>query len=449
MIFGAIPMTVTTAPANEQEGVDFLVPDAFLPFYPETSTATDTREDKTLRCRSRCDSDDDCDVLPIPRFLFAGQSNMVGYSRGANKTLFEDVVELVNEKFKEPIPHSSNKKSKRKKRIKKKLRKRIFSAKGSTLESSKYMAKLITKMAGNMKKKEASVLYKETILAPHPQNVCSFSRDHANVIIACEKPVSPTACGGGSGYGPELMFSHYLPKLETPYSDTPFGITKVAKGGTRIEQYLKSNDGFLWHSLENNIRVDNGTLEAFVWFQGENNHFGPDGVSTQEEYLAMLIELVGDVRQEIFNAHRDRWGEGGSPTAQFGNYTDVPVVICELGPWIGHGEMYEDEQPGPVILAQREYVADYDPNSVLVNTGTNENPKKRLSKFYHFDAPSILIIGHRIAEVSLTLDRIVFLEQRRRTTPLIDQLYATCLLMLTYSCSFCHCHSLSFLFGME
>jgi len=394
MILGAFPMTVTTAPANEQEGVDFL-PDAFLPFYPETSMATDTKEFETW-CRSSCDSDDDCDAPTLPRFLFAGQSNMVGYSNDANATLFEDIIEIVNEKFKKPIPNSSEEKSKRKKKIKRELKKRIFLAKASTMESSKNMAKLILKMAGSMKKKEDSVLYDETILAPHPQIVCSFNVDDPNTID-CEKPVSPTACGG-RGYGPELMFSHYFPKLETPYSDTPFGITKVAKGGQRIEYFLKSKDGYLWPALENNIRADNGTLEAFVWFQGENNHFGEEGVSTQEEYLAMLIELVDDVRQEIFNAHRDRWGEGGSPTAQFGNYTDVPVVICELGAWIGHGGMYPGPNPGPVILAQREYVANYSSNAVLVNTGTDVNPKKRLSQYYHFDAPSILIIGQRIAE---------------------------------------------------
>jgi hypothetical protein len=40
------------------------------------------------------------------------------------------------------------------------------------------------------------------------------------------------------------------------------------------------------------------------------------------------------------------------------------------------------------------------PNTMLVNTGSNEDPKERLSKFYHLDAPSQLTIGHRIAEVN-------------------------------------------------
>jgi hypothetical protein len=39
------------------------------------------------------------------------------------------------------------------------------------------------------------------------------------------------------------------------------------------------------------------------------------------------------------------------------------------------------------------------PNSILVNTGANDDPKKRLSKFYHYDAASQLVIGDRIAKV--------------------------------------------------
>ena len=45
-----------------------------------------------------------------------------------------------------------------------------------------------------------------------------------------------------------------------------------------------------------------------------------------------------------------------------------------------------------------------DANAILVNTGTNDDPEKRLSGYYHFDAPSIIIIGQRIADVS-SIDR--------------------------------------------
>jgi hypothetical protein len=40
------------------------------------------------------------------------------------------------------------------------------------------------------------------------------------------------------------------------------------------------------------------------------------------------------------------------------------------------------------------------PNTILVNTGSNEDLNKRLSQFYHLDAPTQLTIGHRIAEVN-------------------------------------------------
>ena len=45
-----------------------------------------------------------------------------------------------------------------------------------------------------------------------------------------------------------------------------------------------------------------------------------------------------------------------------------------------------------------------DANAILVNTGTNDDPEKRLSSHYHFDAPSIIIVGKRIAVVS-SIDR--------------------------------------------
>ena len=111
-----------------------------------------------------------------------------------------------------------------------------------------------------------------------------------------------------------------------------------------------------------------------------------------------LKELVRRVRGEIFKAHRSRWGKDGSPTAKWQKRSDVPVVIFELGPWIGNGIAEKrEEAPGSVILAQRQFVEE-DDNAILVNTGTHDNENKRLSRFYHFDAPSQLIIGQRMAD---------------------------------------------------
>ncbi len=359
-------------------------------------------------CRRKCSADPDVDPcknpLPaIPRFLFAGQSNAEGHSDQALEGLFNKTIEIVNGRYRDPLPQSKDENMERRQEIEEKLQLVFNEARDAKEESSNFMAKLINRMAGGQK--NSSLLNNETILMPHPDVVCSFSNPSVNEDIDCERPVSPIegeTCGGGENnkfYGPELMFAHHFRKLDSKYQNTTFGITKVAVGGTKISNWTNdsgSNPNY-WHSLKDNIRADNGTIEAFFWFQGENDHF-PISIP-QQEYFQSLKNLVENVRQEIFKAHRDRWGEGGSPTAQFKSHEDVPVVIFELGPWIAHGILSRrGESPGSVILAQRQFVAE-DPNSILVNTGTNDNTKKRLSGFYHYDAPSHLIIGHRLAEV--------------------------------------------------
>ncbi len=357
-------------------------------------------------CRRKCSADpatDPCDNPPpeLPRFLLAGQSNAEGFSNQALQGLFNQTIQIVNGKFRKPLPSNKDQQVERRQEITEDLRVAFGDARDATEGSSTYMAKLIYRMAG--KNETQSLLNKDTILAPHPDVVCSFSNPQQDEDIDCERPVSPIegeTCGAGStSYGPELTFGHHFRQLDTKYKGLAFGITKVAVGGTQISNWTKNSDTDYnyWFSLQDNIRADKGSLEAFFWFQGENDHFPT--TTPQEEYLESLKNLVDNVRREIFDAHRARWGEEGSPTAQFESHEDVPVVIFELGSWIGNGVTVAREggAPGGVILAQRQFVEE-DPNSILVNTGTNDDEFKRLSSFYHFDAPSQLIIGHRLAE---------------------------------------------------
>ncbi len=358
-------------------------------------------------CRKKCSANPDSDPCEnpapaFPRFLLAGQSNAQGFSEQALNGLFNMTIEIVNGKFQEPLPTNAVERKERKKAIIAELRSAFGEAKGAKKGSSTYMARTIYKLAG--RKKRWSVLNNNTILAPHPNVLCSFSNPKANKTIDCERKISAIdgeTCGGRKNnfYGPELMFAHKFRKLKTKYKKKRFGITKVGVGGTKISAWLQNSgsEPNYWFSLQDNIRADNGTIEAFFWFQGENDHF--ETPTPQDEYFESLKNLVNDVRGELFKAHRARWGEEGSPTARFKSHKHIPVVIFELGPWIGNkiAERQCGESPGSVILAQRQFVAQ-DPNSILVNTGTNEDKFKRLSGFYHFDAPSQLIIGHRLAK---------------------------------------------------
>ena len=359
-------------------------------------------------CRASCSADPDenpCDnKLPvIPRFLLAGQSNAQGFSDQALDKLHIKSISVVREKFKRPLPSTKEQHDQRRIEVTEALIKIIEQGEGASNASAYNEANLMYDMAGN--NKTTSILKWNTINQPHPDVVCSYTRPDQMETIDCERPVSPKVgrtCGGGNHelkwFGPELMFSHHFRNLDTKYKNNTFGITKVAVGGTKIKEFMKGSksDRNFWQSLKDNIIADKGTQEAFFWFQGESDMFP---ATSQEEYHDNLKELVKRVRGEIFKAHKKRWGKEGSPTAKFKKRADVPVVIFELGSWIGNGVSAKKGgvSPGPVILAQRQFVQG-DENAILVNTGTADNEYERLSSYYHFDAPSQLIIGQRMAD---------------------------------------------------
>ena len=334
------------------------------------------------RCRTICSSEglvlaadtlEDCNgtTADIPRFLFAGQSNMVGYSNQAKGGLFNETISSINERW----GKITGRKKKRRKRERKKiiladLTEAFRTSKGTTNSSSEAMADKIWKLAGSKKRK--SVLNNETITVPHPKNVCSFTDpSEGNPPPACEVPISPTSCGFESeNYGLELMFSQEFPKLKnTGYTKKPIGITKVAVGGTLIDQWVKpgtanfpTQEPNYWEYLHEAIYADHGTIEAFVWFQGENDHFNPkpDEETPQAIYLEYLKKLVSDVRHDIYEAYQQKRKRDGIPLEDslFATKEDIPVVIMELGCWIGNGIALRNGgvSPGNIIRAQRQYV---------------------------------------------------------------------------------------------
>mmetsp|Transcript_39030 Transcript_39030/g.43901 ORF Transcript_39030/g.43901 Transcript_39030/m.43901 type:complete len:784 (-) Transcript_39030:103-2454(-) len=437
------------------------------------------------------------------RFLFAGQSNMAGHSEDANATQFIDLVKVINEdRYKISSYSSAGEQQLKKTELIRTMKHIIMGGRNVDWESNvnkeaaQYESKTLYDLAGN--DKAISVLNNETILLAHPSSTCSFTqpdRTSGTFNLNCERPVTSIACGE-NGYGPEFMFGHTFPTLDTIYKDKSIGITKVAVGGTLIEQWIDSYDedfnnnntdengcnsitSDYWNSLRNAIHAADGTMEAFVWFQGENDHFnrpyppckkisedticsnqqndstktygicetdsdgkfdvcctpryegtdakGKDAVDAvrttysnenlcditdttpksdppricpeytpKEKYLKYLTKLVHDVRTEIFNTMT------GKNINTFDSKEQIPVVICELGPWIVNGVAKDEDGGSPIVNAQREFVAS-DQYAVLVNTGSNSNSKKRFTDFYHFDAASIMIIGDRIANALASL----------------------------------------------
>jgi len=300
----------------------------------------------------------------MPRFLFAGQSNMEGHTEEAREGLFTELVNTV-----------TSKKSKEAKL--REMEDYILSAEESTTGSSKAEAKGVYNLRRIIKKKNfTKKKYKKA--------VCSWTNQANGAKLDCERPVSPTACG--DNYGPELMFSHIFPKKKSPLKKKRIGIIKVAQGGTEIyKHWMKVNDGEdenFWQTLVDAIEASKGSIEGFVWFQGENDSFAD---WNRNNYLDNLTTFIGDVRNKIHKS-----------SSNFDSPSDVPVIIVELGNWI-----YLDIDQA-VINAQRTFVKNT-ANTALVSSGVHDDPDKRLSKFYHFNAASQLIIGDRVAKAMAKL----------------------------------------------
>ena len=253
------------------------------------------------------------------------------------------------------------------------LRRLLKQGRSAEGKTSRNEARMIYRMREYMDKNE--------MLNDHPTSTCSLTIPSLTNDLDCERPVSSTACGRDQKqYGPEFMFAHVFPKLSSPLKGKAIGITKVAVSGTQIyKHWMKDNkdqDENYWYTLVDAIKAASGSLQAFVWFQGENDSFND---WNKQHYLPNLTKFIGDVREEIFKT-----------STKFKQPTDIPVIIVELGRWLWRGNHRA------VIEAQRLFVNN-DPNAFLVPTGAGSNVKTRLSAFYHYDLAAQAIIGKRIA----------------------------------------------------
>ncbi len=251
----------------------------------------------------------------------------------------------------------------------------MLNAEAAELQACKNESRFLWKLRKHLKKK--------FVFFDHPSVTCSYTKPHETSNLDCERALSSTACGGSHDqYGPEFMFGHIFPKLNSPLKGQKISIAKVAVGGTEIYANWminnKDDDSNYWYALLDAIKGAKGSIEAFVWFQGENDNFNEWG---KENYFDNLTAFITEVRQEIYNH--------ASPSSKFSSPSDVPVVIVELGRWIWNIDT-------AIILAQRTFVEN-DNNAVLVKTGAGDDPLEIMTEFYHYDSASQLVIGSRIA----------------------------------------------------
>jgi hypothetical protein len=196
----------------------------------------------------------------------------------------------------------------------------------------------------------------------------------------------------GKPFGPELTLGHYLAKN----NKTPTSLIKVAAGGTTLytdwlspsaaanagraigPQYeaLKTRINSL-QSAPESINADcvqtTCDWSAFIWFQGENDSFDIENANSYEESLRAFI---ADIRIEA-------------------RAPNLPVVIVGTGYWAQSMDF------GTVVATAQQTVADEDNSIALVRTND-------LSRFFHYDPPSQMIIGERIG---IALERLLSLTE--------------------------------------
>mmetsp|Transcript_27820 Transcript_27820/g.50757 ORF Transcript_27820/g.50757 Transcript_27820/m.50757 type:complete len:546 (+) Transcript_27820:146-1783(+) len=178
-------------------------------------------------------------------------------------------------------------------------------------------------------------------------------------------------CGGTFGH--ELTFSRTL-EMQMG-QQTSFETVKNAHGGTEIHKHWYPGYGSYWDQLRESIvsKKGLGNWKGFIWHQGTQEVWN-EYEDTSLTYLGNLTGLIREVRVAMFAA---------SLPGTWQCKEQIPVVVVQIGYWPQGGRWQR------VREAQADYTAS-DPKAELVKTDD-------LSRFYHFDAPSFLIGGNRIA----------------------------------------------------
>ncbi len=195
-------------------------------------------------------------------------------------------------------------------------------------------------------------------------------------------------------FGPELLFGHKMgDELENPII-----LFKSALGGTTLHVDWRSPGaveraggevGPLYNQmikrfftfLENLDQVYPGydpkqgyEIAGFIWLQGESDccQKTEEGIGFQEYYKENLDDFIDDVRRDV-----------GLP--------ELPVVIVQINDGVWDGKSCGG---GPLVREIERKKAESDPNISLVVT-------MDLNDGYHYDNPSHIIIGERVAKAAL------------------------------------------------
>jgi hypothetical protein len=317
-------------------------------------------------------------------FLFAGQSNMIGWSTGidsieGNRSLLDDTIHILkNASITETERQSL-------------LLERYQRSASSFPEAVDPTGKATNQSIGIMR------LYNQGLTRNLTNNLpgayCSFLSPNNKTVP--KHLLNSLQCG--ESYGHELAFSHRLKRTKF-YSHNKFQTVKVAKGGTRIQEWVPDG-GQYWEYLTTTIQTTPGQWKLIVWHQGENDAVAPASSINATTYADYLSQLISNLRSEMFTK---------SP-GSFQCPQEIPVVIVRIH--------WPNQTTGRLFAAQTQAV------KLAQTTLSNGDARARLvilddiEEFYHLSAPSLLISGNRIANAYLNMIKTAFTCPRQPKTP--------------------------------
>ena len=230
---------------------------------------------------------------------------------------------------------------------------------------------------------ELMLLYNQGLLndldTPLTHGKCSFvtPNKRTNELKQVSGGTVPTVWDANCGYsfGHELMLSRTL-ELQMGMNDTAFEMVKHSKEGTSIYKHWYPKIGQFWSGLHQTVRNRKGNWKGLIWHQGSQEVWSEKqlGEDRSLTYLGNMTDLFSQLRQEMYDA---------SEVGTWQCKEEIPVVIVQVGYWPG------GEAAQRVRDAQAEYCFN-DPKAELVMSND-------LSRHFHYDVASFLIIGNRIA----------------------------------------------------
>ena len=156
---------------------------------------------------------------------------------------------------------------------------------------------------------------------------------------------------------PGYTFAREMLKKQPEVS---IGLVVNAKGGSKIEQWKKGTRFYQEAIRRAQAARKDGVLKGILWHQGESNQGNP------EAYLKQLTTLVEDLRKDL-----------GVPDLPFvaGQVNNLPAINDEIAK----------------LPAE------------LPHTGFVSSEGLKAMDRWHFDAPSMKLLGERYAEAMLKL----------------------------------------------